>query len=321
MSLAIAGCNGSNAPAGAPQVLMPATTGQVAFQTVAATKPGSQLLVLTCADCDNGTVYFYRGNHPGGPIKSMLVDNAFAVAVDDSQNLYVSGGGRNSPTLITEEYTLGGSFEYHDMVNNPTNVAPLAGSAPGFYVANGPQELVFPTPGIDQSQVVQDSNFGNILTTAADSVGDVYIGGTTPNGAFEVDLIMPNETPVKLPLKLTGLPVALELDKRGNLIVDERTIGVAVFAPGRSSPIHWFDNAVGQHPVSAVLGGLGERLYVLDNATVYAYAYPTGTLQWEYSVPHSLSCCTAQIAIDPRFPLFNPGAANGRSWTDFVRSK
>jgi hypothetical protein len=319
--LALAACNALNAPTGATHILTPATVqrGVAPFGPVA----GGQWLLLTCADCGNGAVYFYHGEYPSKSFKSLAVDNAFALAVDDLEDLYISGGGRNSPTVITEEYANGGSFSYSDMVNNPTNVAPLAGGSPGFYVANGPQEIFFPEQGIDRSNVLTDNNLADVRTTTVDSLGDTYVGGSPPGGDHEVDVIRPGEKPAKLKLDLTGLPVGLVQDTQGDLIVDEQDVGVAVFAPNKPSPIYWFDNKNGPHPVSIVLGNHGGRLYVLDNATVYVYKYPEGKQLWEYSVPHSLSCCTAQIAIEPRMPLFDPGllrTANSkfRYWTDFV---
>lgn len=322
VSIVLAACTGFNSTTSGPSTLMPAAARRNLVPTPTATAPGTQFLVLTCADCGIGTIYFYRGNHPSPALKSMTVENAFAISVDDSEDLYVSGGGNNGyPVVITEEYAQGGSFVYSDNVRNPTQVAALTGASPAFFVADQFHTLDFPSQGVDTSKVLIDSNISNIITTTADAAGNVYVGGATRSGGFEVDLMRPGGKPDKLDLDLPGLPVGLNLDARGNLIVDQRYVGVAVYAPGKPSPIYWFDHGSERYPVAIALGERGERLYVLDNATVYVYKYPEGTQLWTYSVPHGLGCCTAQIAIQPRFPLFDPRrqrADRGRPryWTD-----
>lgn len=322
--LALAACNAFNGPTGAREA-MPSTVLR-GVNPGATTEPGSQWLLLTCADCDNGTVYYYHGDHPGQPFKSLAVNNVFAIAVDDSQDVYVSAGGRNTPTSIREEYANGGSRDFSDKVYNAASIAPLAGAAPGFYVANDRNEIFFPMPPDNRSRWVFDGNLNSVHATTVDQLGIVFLGGSTGRGGYEVDIINSAPKAVNLHLNLKGLPVGLFQDAQGNLIVDELGVGVAVFAPRQSSPVKWFDHENGSHPVSAVLNHDGTRLYVLDNASVFVYAYPGGQLLWEYSVPHRLSCCAGQIATLPRMPPFDPGplhAANGRFryWTDLFSTE
>jgi len=272
-------------------------------------------LLFACANCYGGTVYFYDGNRRSGPINTLSVENAFAVAVDDAEDIYVSGGGNNGyPVVVTEEYAHGGTITYNDLMIDPVNVAPLEGGQPAFYIANGPtsqvqgpQYLYYPTQGIDYGYGYDDGNLSVVGSATVDFVGDLYLGGySVGSSGYEVDLATPPSEGTNLGLHLAGQPVGLDLDTQGNLIVDEQYVGVAVFRPGKTTPIKWFDHGKNARPDSITLGNSGKWLYVLDGQHVDTYDYKSGKKLWTYKVPHGPGCCQAEIAMEPRVPLFDP---------------
>jgi hypothetical protein len=288
-------------------------------------------MVLTCADCGAGKLYFFDADRVGGARKSMRVENAFAVGIDNENDLYVSGGGnRGFPVTITEIVPGGGGGgRYSDDVVNPVNVVALNGNSPAFYVANGagPQELRFPGGGSNRAHGYDDPNLTYMTVIAADAAGDVYVGGTNAKGKPEIDLIAPKADPIDLHLDIDAKLYALNLDARGDLVAAESNVGVAVFHPSKPRPFLWFDRtkkSVETHPVSITFGDEGNRIYILDDQYVFVYDYVSGTRLWTYRVPHSLVCCTAQVTIQPRVPLFDPNVYRETHpgfvyWTDAAR--
>ncbi|MGB8908113.1 MAG: hypothetical protein WCC84_05150 [Candidatus Cybelea sp.] len=127
------------------------------------------------------------------------------------------------------------------------------------------------------------------------------------------------------PLQLSSAPTGITLDQAGNLLVTQSD-GVAVFAPGQTSPTSWI--GYGLQPFGLAFGNNGNWLYVVANgypcyfSCVNVYSYPAGSRIGQYSLPGSSSYFG--IALSPRVPLFSPSAMRHRHphfryWTDLRR--
>jgi hypothetical protein len=311
---AIAACAGANPPA----------TSTV--PTVAAKSP-KELMLVTCADCGRGRVYYYDADRLSGPRMNIPVENAFALGIDDDNDLYVSGGGnRGYPVTITEILPDRDTIIYSDQIVDPVNVVPMSGANPPFYVANyhSPEELFFPGKNRDRPHGYDDPNLGNIGDIAVDANGNAYVGGMNGKQQPEIDVIPKGGRPANLHLHLVAQIYALNLDTHGNLVAAESNVGVAVFHPTKPRPFLWFDRTtpkIETHPVSITFGDGGERVYIMDDQYIKVYDYVTGQSLWQYQIKHSLVCCTAQVTIEPRLPLFDPNAYSRTHpgyvyWTD-----
>jgi hypothetical protein len=321
--VALAACDSSNSAPTAP--VFPSGVYNVLRAPAA---PPKELMLVTCADCGKGRVYFYDADKVGArPKKSIAIENAFAIGIDDENDLYVSGGGNHRlPVIITELVAAGGKFVYSDDVYDPVNVVPQQGASPPFYVANyrEPQELYFPTNGVNSAEAYDDPYLSDIGAIAIDAAGDVYVGGMSTKDKPEIDFIPHGGNAINLKLHVVAQIYALNLDTNGNLVVAESNVGVAVFSPTKRDPILWFDRSTKYdetHPVSVSFGDGGEHIYIMDDDFVRVYDYVTKQSLGVYIIPHSLVCCTAQVTIQPRVPLFDPSTyarAHPRHayWTD-----
>ena len=287
--------------------------------------PNPQTLYAAYNDPVYGGVYAFNGNQFGsGPTNFTSLPSAFAAGVDDLQNLYVS----SSSGYVQELYPGGGTFTYDQSVAHPSSVAAYAGYNPAIDVANGSgisgyaQMLTF-QQGVDQSTPSTDPNLISVAGVALDAAGNLYAGGTNNQNAPEVDLIASGGSPTNLGLQLAGTPTGLAVDQTGNLLVAQ-TNGIAVYAPGESTPVSWI-GSYGQTPFALAFGNAGNWLYVLyDGIPCYAscidvYAYPAGTLLGQYGLNGSSEYYG--VAISPRVPLFNPNAMRRkhphfRYWTN-----
>lgn len=290
-----------------------------------------QTLYGSYEDPTYGGVYSFDGDNFGsGPTNFTAMPNAFAAAVDDLQNLYVS----SSKGSVLEYYPAGGTFTYDNDVSNPMDVAVHAGNNPVVNVANGSgvsnyaQLLTFPQ-GVDQASPLTDPNLISIQSVAVDAAGNTYVGGVSNQNGPEVDLLGASGGWIRtLGLQLTGAPRGLALDQMGNLVVAESQ-RVAIFVPGQTTPSSWI-GSYGQTPFALSFGNAGNWLYVLYNtgpcygSCVDVYTYPAGTSLGQYTLPGSAN--HYGVALSPRVPLFNPNVMrrlhpHRKYWTDFVRGR
>ena len=246
--------------------------------------------------------------------------------MDDSQNLYASS---TYPSVVDEYYSGGGTFAYTNNVINPSGVAALAGSSPAIDVANGGlsgyNELLTFQQGYNQSASFNDPNLATVQSVTVDAAGDTFVGGVSNQSSPEVDLVQGSYGPVNLGLQLSSAPTGITIDQAGNLLVTQSD-GVAVFAPGQTSPTSWI--GYGLQPFGLAFGNNGNWLYVVANgypcyfSCVNVYSYPAGSRIGQYSLPGSSSYFG--IALSPRVPLFSPSAMRHRHphfryWTDLRR--
>jgi hypothetical protein len=273
--------------------------------------PYPQTLYAAYNDPYYGGVYSFDGDKFGSaPNGFNAMPSAFALGIDDPQNLYVSS---SNPAVVNEYYAAGGEFTYSNDIANPTAVAVDAGSNPAINVGNGSgvsgyQLLMFPQ-GVNQAAPLTDPNLSSVQSVTVDAAGNTYVGGVSNQNAPEVDLFAGSAF-LNLGLQLNGTPTGLALDQAGNLVVAEGG-GVAVFSPGQTSPSSWIN--YGQQPFALAFGNAGNWLYVLYNtypcytSCINVYAYPAGTLLGQYSL--SGGSGYFGVALSPRVPLFNPNAA------------
>jgi hypothetical protein len=288
--------------------------------------PYPQTLYAAYHDPTYGGLYSFDGDDFGSaPTNFNPISDAYALGVDDSQNVYVTS---SNPAMLGEYYP-GGSLEYtySNDVQSPTSVAVDAGSNPNIDVANGSgtsgaDQLLGFAQGVNQASPYHDPNLLSIQGVTLDAVGNAYIGGTSVQNTPQVDLMAASGGFTNLGLQLTSTPNALTLDQNGNLLVTQST-GVAVFEPGDTSPSSVLGS---QQPAALAFGNGGNWLYVAYNSygcyrsCVNVYAYPAGTLLGQYSL--SGTSGYFGVAIAPRVPLFNPNHARRkhvhfRDWTDF----
>lgn len=309
-----------------PPTMNPTPTPQPSSSPTASPHP--QTLYAAYDDPVYGGVYSFDANNFGSaPFNFNPIPSAFAAAVDDAQNLYISSA--SGP--VREFYIGGGTFTYDDKVASPTALAANSGYMPAINVANGSgvsgyaQLLTFPQQ-VDQATPFMDPNLSAIQSVTADAAGNRYVGGISTQGGPEVDLLSTG-LPSNLGLQLSGTPTGLALDQAGDLLVTESQ-GVAVFAPGQTTPYTWI-GSYGQTPFALTFGDSGNRLYVVYNSIpcysscINVYGYPSGALLGTYSLTGTPNYYG--VAISPRVPLFNPNAmrhkhSHRKYWTDFYRN-
>ncbi|MBV9056721.1 MAG: hypothetical protein JO351_08800 [Candidatus Eremiobacteraeota bacterium] len=241
--------------------------------------------------------------------------SAFAAAVDDSQNLYAT---TTNPATLNEYYPGGGSFTYTNGLASPTGVAVDAGGNALIQVANGASlsnagQLLTFQQGVNAPSPSSDPNLVSISSVAVDAAGNIYAGGTSVQNTPEVDLET-NGSIVNLGLQLTSTPTGVTLDTSGDLLVAESG-GVAVFAPGQTTPSKWI-GSYGQAAYALAFGDNGNWLYVLYDtppcylSCVTVFAYPGGSVLGQYNL--SGAAAYYGVALSPRVPLFNPAAMRRR---------
>lgn len=104
-----------------------------------------------------------------------------------------------------------------------------------------------------------------------------------------------------LPLTGLTLPVGLEFDLKGNLIVIDEANGILVYAP----PLTGAPKKVVTPQGNSVFGKLdakNRKLYVSDShsSAVDVYAYPS--LKYKYAISNGLGRLTSGVAVDPPAP-------------------
>jgi hypothetical protein len=281
-----------------------------------------------------GGVSQFNANSFGPPINFFPVPDAVSLAVDDAENFYV-GADAAYPGDIEEFFTNGQTYAYTNAgLDIPEGLAVTAGASPALLVANynykessDPQFLEFPQQESNQSIPYTDPNLYLMDSLALDGGNGIFVGGDGSGGP-EIDLVQFNVGQSNLGLSLSGTPIQLAVDTNGNLLVDEQGTGVAVFAPGQTTPMQWI-GPQGSDPESFALGDYGNTIYVMYQTcqpgscafTVQEYSYPQNQLQQTLAVK---SDNFGQIAIQPRVPLFNPSVyrkkhPNFEYWTEFLR--
>jgi hypothetical protein len=275
-----------------------------------------------------GALDFYDALQSGSAIKSLPFSTAYAVAVDDQQDIYVSWGGGSHAASVVELIPNKKRFTYtHGIYWDPLNVAPFAGNDPPFATTEyGSKMVIVPTTEIAVGNRILRWQYLH-RSGRRRRRRQRILGWFGNHKNYEVDLITPNQKITNLGLQLDHRADALLIDEQGNLLVSEYHKGDALFAPGEMTPTRWFDDTGVGKPDSIAFGGNGDRLYVLDGPTIRVYDYPSGRgVLWQDSVNHGLECCQAQIAINPRPPLFDPTSYRAtrpafRYWTDGLKRR
>lgn len=290
--------------------------------------PSERLLVADEANDRTGGIRFF--NADGGYLSEQFIalPQAQSVTVDDSQNVYGAGYVGNGPVVY--EYPANGdpTVAYYNDRYIFQRIATGAGASAQLDVANENNLLLFPQ-GVNSPSIFNDPFGTSMNSVTIDGASNGYVGGMAPNGIYEVDFLKTNSGTYDLNLQLVASPRALAVDPQGNLVVAEccaadgsQTGEVAVFRPGSTIPFRTFRGGA----FDIAFGNGGQWLYVLSEGAVAvaAYNYADGFQVTAFGLGYTEDA--NGIAIQPRAPLFIPGAyqrrhAHYRYWTDFQYRK
>lgn len=217
--------------------------------------------------------------------------------VDKKRNLYASEAGANSITEYAPNSTTP-SLTITDGVSTPTGL--VVGGDGTVYVANVGADSVteYPAGSVSPSLTVSLSVLPeNLAVDKQNNLYIQYLGGNNGSGVIEVPPGQTSGTDLGLTIGSAG---ALELDKKGNIIILDTSIpALDVFPPKATSPSKQIAITSGS-PFELSLNKKESKLYVSVSSglsfIVQDIKYPKGT---SFSNDFTTSDGDWPIAVSP----------------------
>jgi hypothetical protein len=246
--------------------------------------PFTKLAVSNYGQPGSGNVVLFNKKYdPTKTIMRGLGDND-GVWIDANENLYAA----NLHGTVTE-YALGSggklSFTYSTGMTSPVTVT--TDGADNVYVGESdtyPGHIdEFPQGSNTPIARCATPNGGLVTGVTVDKNGDVFAGSVMSSGSSELieflgGLAGCNATVLPAPVTYVG---GIELDKSGDLVVEEQTVGDILIIPPPYSNVQTTLTGFNGDPYQLALNADNTQLFVDEGNTgdIVVAQYPSGTIE------------------------------------------